>query len=50
MVKETLALSLKGDIFIKGNSLVVQWLGFCAFTVEEAGSIPGLGSKVLQVT
>ena len=24
-----------------GNSLVVQWLGLCAFTAEGLGSIPG---------
>ena len=33
-----------------GNSLAVQWLGFRAFTVEGAGSIPGLGTKILQAT
>ena len=26
-----------------GNSLVVQWLGFCAFTAKGVGSIPGPG-------
>ena len=28
-----------------GNFLVVQWLGLCAFTVEDPGSIPGWGTK-----
>ena len=32
-----------------GNSLVVQWLGLCAFTAEGPGSIPGQGTKILQV-
>ena len=31
-----------------GNSLVVQWLGFCAFIAEGAGSIPGWGTKSPQ--
>ena len=31
-----------------GNSLVVQWLGFCAFIAEGAGSIPGWGTKIPQ--
>ena len=31
-----------------GNSLVVQWLGLRAFTVEGVGSIPGRGTKILQ--
>ena len=38
------------EIFLKvkiGNSLVVQWLGLCAFTAEGRGSIPGLGTKIL---
>ena len=30
------------------NSLVVQWLGFCAFTTEGLGSIPGWGTKIPQ--
>ena len=33
-----------------GNSLVVQWLRLCAFTVEGLGSIPGWGTKILQDT
>ena len=33
-----------------GNSLVVQWLGLCAFTAEGAGSIPGWGTKIPQAT
>ena len=32
----------------KGNSLVVQWLGFWASTAGSLGSIPGRGSKILQ--
>ena len=31
-----------------GNSLVVQWLGLCAFTAMGLGSIPGRGMKILQ--
>ena len=31
------------------NSLAVQWLGLCAFTVEGTGSIPGWITKILQV-
>ena len=31
-----------------GNSRAVQWLGFCTFTAEGMGSIPGRGTKVLQ--
>ena len=31
-----------------GNSLVVQWLGLCAFTAKGVGSIPGQGTKIPQ--
>ena len=31
-------------------SLVVQWLGLCAFTAKGPGSIPGGGTKILQAT
>ena len=31
-----------------GNSLVVQWLGPCAFTAEGPGSVPGWGAKIPQ--
>ena len=31
-----------------GNSLVVQWLGFRAFTARGAGSIRGQGTKIPQ--
>ena len=31
-----------------GNSLVVQWLGLCAFTAESLGSVPGWGTKIPQ--
>ena len=29
-----------------GNSLVVQWLGLCAFTATGPGSIPARGTKI----
>ena len=32
-----------------GNSLVVQLLGLCAFTAEDAGSIPGQGIKISKL-
>ena len=32
----------------RGNSLVVQWLGFRASTTDGVGSIPNQGSKILQ--
>ena len=35
-----------GDII--GNSLAVQWLGFCTLTAEGLGSIPDLGTKIPQ--
>ena len=35
---------------ILGNSLVVLWLGLWVFTVEDMGSIPGQGTKILQAT
>ena len=31
-----------------GSSLVVQWLGYGAFTSRALGSIPGQGTKILQ--
>ena len=31
-----------------GNSLAVQWLRLCAFTVEGLGLIPGGGTKIPQ--
>ena len=31
-----------------GNSLVVQWLGLCAFTAEGVSSVPGGGTKIPQ--
>ena len=34
----------------EGNSLVVQWLGLHAFTAKGRGSIPVLGTKILQAT
>ena len=36
-----------GDL---GSSLVVQWLGLCAFTALGPGSIPGQGTKIPQAT
>ena len=33
-----------------GNSLVVQWLGLHAGTAKGLGSIPGLGTKIPEVT
>ena len=32
----------------RGEFLVTQWLGLCAFTAEGLGSIPGQGTKILQ--
>ena len=31
-----------------GNSLVIQWLRFCAFTAKDMGSVPGWGTKTPQ--
>ena len=33
---------------VGGNSLVVQWLGFSAFTSRDPGSTPGRGTKIPQ--
>ena len=33
---------------MRGNSLVVQWLGLGAFTAEGLGSTPGWGTKIPQ--
>ena len=33
-----------------GTSLMVQWLGFCTSTTAGTGSIPGQGTKILQVS
>ena len=27
---------------------MIQWLGLCSFTAEGMGSIPGLGTKILE--
>ena len=35
---------------IMGNSLAVQWLGFCASTEGDTGLIPGQGTKIPQAT
>ena len=32
-----------------GNSLAIQWLGLHAFAAGDMGSIPGWGTKILQV-
>ena len=37
-------------IFLDVNSLAVQWLGFCAFTVEGMGSIPVQGPRIPQTS
>lgn len=29
----------------QGHSLVMQWLGLCAFTAKGVGTIPGQGTK-----
>ena len=36
----------KDNIF--GNSLVVQWLGLCAFTTKRTGSVCGWRAKIPQ--
>ena len=33
-----------------GDSLVVHWLGFHAFTAKGPGSIPGQGTKILKAS
>ena len=32
-----------------GNSLAIQWSGLCTFTAVSPGSIPGWGTKILQL-
>ena len=34
---------------MRGNSLAVLWLGFCASTADGLGSIPDQGTKIPQV-
>ena len=34
---------------LSGNSLVVKWLGLCAFTAENPGSNPDWGTKISQM-
>ena len=43
---------LYGSISVKrpGISLVVQWLGPCAFTAKVPGSVPGRGTEIQQAT
>ena len=36
--------------FCPGHSLAVHWLGFCALTAEDLGSIPGQGTKIPQAS
>ena len=31
-----------------GAFLAIQWLGLCAFTAEDLGSVPSRGTKILQ--
>ena len=31
---------------IYGNSLVIQWLGFCTLNAEGPDSIPGWGTEI----
>ena len=40
-------LYFKKKLFL-GNSLAVQWLGLCASTAGDTGSIPGRGTKILH--
>ena len=35
-------------IINEGNSLAVQWLGLCALTAKDWGSIPVQGTKIPQ--
>ena len=42
--------SAKHKIIYYGNSLAVQWVGFCAFTAKGEGSIPGQGSSIPQTS
>ena len=35
---------------IRGNSLVIQWLGFCPLIAEDLGSVSGQGTKIPQAT
>ena len=35
-------------VWVRGNSLVVLWLGLCAFTAKGTVSIPGWGTKIPQ--
>ena len=35
----------QSKIRLMGNSLVVQWLGLCAFTAMGTGSTPGQGTR-----
>ena len=47
--KETLRAPsplLPRKITARGNSLAVQWLGLCTFTVKGPGSIPDQGTKI----
>ena len=37
------------ELLCMENSLVVQWLGFCAFTAEGPSSIPSQETKIPQV-
>ena len=48
MFKSRYIKKKKYQIQFPQNSLVVQWLGLCAFTAEGTGSIPGRGSRIPQ--
>ena len=39
---------LKKNFFLMENSLVFQWLGLCAFTAKDPGSIPVWETKISQ--
>ena len=32
-----------------GDSLVVQWLGICAFIAKDVGSVSGQGTKIPEI-
>ena len=46
----SLQLVPKGSLLkrLLGNSLVVQWLGFCVLPAEGPSSNPGQGTKIRQ--
>ena len=46
--KRSGCLLLKKKKLSARNFLVMQWLGFCAFTAKGPGSTPGQGTKIQQ--